>query len=191
MRSRKLDKATAEQTDEVLSLASAAVGIGWALVIFTVGIAVIGGVTALGYQDGSKRAIAALIVISSVGVWGSLGLALVLLGHSSRLNALAVKGNLIDIGVWAPVPRGRFATSRFGATLVADPIGARVIDVDPDGGAERSGLVADDVIVAMADLEPLTLTSISEFIRTSPPGTRVDLTYLRGSDEITVELNLG
>jgi hypothetical protein len=190
MRSRKLDNETAEQTDRVLSLATWVIAIGWALIVLAVLSAVVGGFWALGTSDGTV--VLGSIVVGGMTfiVWGAIGLILLLLGHASRLNAFAVKGNLIDLGVLAPRPRGRFATSRFGATLVSDSIGARVIDVDPGGGAERSGLMADDVIVAMADLEPLTLTSISELIRTSPPGTRLELTYLRGSDEITVELIL-
>jgi hypothetical protein len=191
MRSRKLDNLTADHTDNVLRLASAVVAIGWTLIVLAIGGAIVATFMALGAQDGSVTGAEVLGVVVSFVVWLSLGLILLLLGRSSELNALAIKGNLIDLGVGVKQPRGRFATSRFGATLVPDADGARIIDVDRDGGAELAGLAADDVIVAMADLEPLTIASISELIRTSPPGTRLEVTYQRGDDEVTVELTLG
>jgi S1-C subfamily serine protease len=191
MRSRKLDNITSEQTDRVLSIASVVIGIGWLIIVLSMAFAFIGLIVSTGAQDGSNVGLAVISAISG-GITGvAVGLILLLLGHSSRLSAFAVKGNLMDVGVGVPSPRGRFATSRFGATLVDGADGPRVVDVDSDGPVDEAGLAPGDTIVALGDLAPLSVASLATFVRSSPPGTRIDLTYLRDSEEVTVELTLG
>jgi len=90
---------------------------------------------------------------------------------------------------------------RFGVTHEEDAriaeghVGIRVRQALPDTAAERAGLRENDVIIAL-DGQPLKAgpfpsESFGEELRTKGPGVQVELTVLRGAQQLDVEATLG
>ncbi|MEX1311797.1 MAG: M20/M25/M40 family metallo-hydrolase, partial [Candidatus Sulfomarinibacteraceae bacterium] len=69
--------------------------------------------------------------------------------------------------------------------------GVRVQQVMPGSAAEKAGLVAGDVLTAF-DGEPVTdLRGYSTLLKSRQPGDAVEVTVLRGGEEVTVTATLG
>jgi serine protease Do len=69
--------------------------------------------------------------------------------------------------------------------------GVLVQDVIPNGAGEKSGLKAEDVIT---DFNGVPVTDPDQFIKmvqTTPPGTKVQVTVMRGKKPVTLEITLG
>ncbi|MEU9778064.1 MULTISPECIES: trypsin-like peptidase domain-containing protein [unclassified Streptomyces] len=89
---------------------------------------------------------------------------------------------------------GRAALGITGRTVLDDdynPSGVAVVEVVPDGPADRAGLRAGDVITRLGDAEVTTITTLAEALAQEQPGDRVAVRYTRGSAQRTAEVTLG
>jgi S1-C subfamily serine protease len=69
--------------------------------------------------------------------------------------------------------------------------GVRVQQVMPESGAEKAGIVAGDVIMALDDEEVTDLRSLSNILKSRAPGDSVRVKVLRDGEVITVSAMLG
>jgi putative serine protease PepD len=69
--------------------------------------------------------------------------------------------------------------------------GARIVQVDPNGGAAKAGLQPGDVVIALGNRPVTTSTELTAAVRSQAPGDTVKLTIRRGGDTRTVEATLG
>jgi membrane-associated protease RseP (regulator of RpoE activity) len=69
--------------------------------------------------------------------------------------------------------------------------GARVADLTADGPAARAGLEEDDVITAVDSVAVDDPAALGETVRSHQPGDVVDLTVVRGGEQLTVPVTLG
>jgi S1-C subfamily serine protease len=69
--------------------------------------------------------------------------------------------------------------------------GVRVQQVMPGSGAEKAGIVAGDVIVALDGEAVADLRSFSTLLKSHAPGDKVEVTVSRGGEETTVSAVLG
>ena len=68
--------------------------------------------------------------------------------------------------------------------------GALILEVVPDSPAEYAGLQEDDVIINFGGKEINNLGDLIQAIRDSQIGQKVEITYVRGEDTITTEIEL-
>jgi putative serine protease PepD len=82
-----------------------------------------------------------------------------------------------------------------GSTVIGadgQPAGAGVVAVEPDGGAQRAGIQAGDVIVSIGGKPTPTMAALAEVLTTLKPGDEVKVEVLRrGGDRETVSVTLG
>ncbi len=71
------------------------------------------------------------------------------------------------------------------------PNGAVVTNVESNSPAEKAGLQAGDVITAIDNVKIDTNHSLSDLIQTHKPGDKVALTVTRGSQSLTLNVELG
>ncbi len=127
-------------------------------------------------------------------------------GVNSAIATLAAGGELGSIGLGFAIPAR--SAERIAAELIAsgssltpvigvslDPAyrgsGALIDTVNPGGPAERAGLVAGDVIIAV-DGQPVdTAEDLIIAIRDNAPGDTIELTVLGGGAEFVVAVRLG
>lgn len=69
--------------------------------------------------------------------------------------------------------------------------GILIADVIPGSPAEQAGLLRGDIILKLAGQEVNTLAELARLVRDREPGDRVDLEIRRGSDQLTVTVELG
>jgi S1-C subfamily serine protease len=69
--------------------------------------------------------------------------------------------------------------------------GAVILDVIPDSPADMAGLEQGDVIVAVNGKAITTAEALQFVIGKAHPGQKVQITYYRGSDRLTLNLTLG
>ena len=69
--------------------------------------------------------------------------------------------------------------------------GAAVQQVEARSGAERAGLAAGDVIIAVEDRATADGAALTAVIREHPAGDTVTLTVLRDEEEQQVDVTLG
>lgn len=70
-------------------------------------------------------------------------------------------------------------------------VGAKVASLVKGGGAEAAGLQAGDVITKIADTPVGSADALIATVRSSAPGGKVAITYLRGSETKTTTVTLG
>jgi 2-alkenal reductase len=68
--------------------------------------------------------------------------------------------------------------------------GAYVVRVDPEGPAARAGIQEGDFILALGDRRIDEQTSFTEALFAYRPGDTIDVTVLRGPDELTIPVTL-
>jgi serine protease Do len=74
---------------------------------------------------------------------------------------------------------------------LSKPIGALVNDVEPDSPAEAAGLKPSDIIIAFQD-EPVADSGVlPQLVGRMAPGTKVDVTVMRGGKKQTLQVTLG
>ena len=69
--------------------------------------------------------------------------------------------------------------------------GAYVVSVDPEGPAAAAGIQEGDFILAVGDHQIDEQTSFTEALFAYRPGDTIDVTVLRGTDELTIPVTLG
>ncbi len=69
--------------------------------------------------------------------------------------------------------------------------GARVTEVEKDSPADKAGVKVDDVITAVGSTKLGAQTSLADAIKTYKPGDKVDLAITRGSQTLTLAVQLG
>jgi S1-C subfamily serine protease len=120
---------------------------------------------------------------------GSIGLGFAIPINQARLVAT----ELIRTGRAAHAVLGADISTRFtgaGAQIArAGDSGAR--SVTPGGPAAQAGLRPGDVIVRFAGQPIGSATVLLDAVRSEPPGSRVGVTFLRGTARHTVTLTLG
>ena len=77
-----------------------------------------------------------------------------------------------------------------GARISADQ-STCVAPVAPGGAAERAGLRAGDIIIAIDDMPILEPADLEAAVSSREPGTKATLVYFRGGAENTVQVTLG
>lgn len=70
-------------------------------------------------------------------------------------------------------------------------IGAQLVDISPDSGAEAANLRAGDVVTKINDTMIESSDALVATIRSAAPGSEVEVTYVRDSDTATVTVTLG
>jgi S1-C subfamily serine protease len=70
-------------------------------------------------------------------------------------------------------------------------LGAYLEQVQPGGAADKAGLVNGDVIVAVNGQAILSYDQLAVIVQAATPGTKLTLTYYRGSTKRTTTLTLG
>ena len=68
--------------------------------------------------------------------------------------------------------------------------GCRISGLVPKSPAESSGLREGDVIVMTDSPEIRNLRDLSTILKSLDPGERIPITFLRGQEEITVEVEV-
>jgi S1-C subfamily serine protease len=68
--------------------------------------------------------------------------------------------------------------------------GAVIGQVVPGGPAERAGLRRGDIVVAINNKPTANVTSLRNQISELPPGTRAPIKVARGSNEVTLEVEV-
>lgn len=71
------------------------------------------------------------------------------------------------------------------------PTGVRVVSVEPDTAAESAGLQEDDLITAVDGVKLDTMEELVARLRAFAAGDGIELTVVRGSEELTITLELG
>ncbi len=69
--------------------------------------------------------------------------------------------------------------------------GARVTSVEGNSPAEKAGLQRGDVITAVAGTKVDASNSLADLVSKRKPGEKVDLTVTRGSQTLTINVELG
>jgi S1-C subfamily serine protease len=69
--------------------------------------------------------------------------------------------------------------------------GAKIAAVTNGGGAAAAGLVAGDVITKVGSTPVDSADALIATIRSANPGSKVTVTYVRGSDTKTAPVTLG
>jgi S1-C subfamily serine protease len=137
-----------------------------------------------------------------VGV-NTLGLPLTPDGTPIQGLFFAVPSNQVAVIAEQLIEDGRISAPYIGITSqVIDPATAQannfdqpgaifVVEVADDGPAEDAGIEPEDIILAV-DGRPITMEdSLPQILLDYQPGDEVELTLLRGDDEITVDLEFG
>jgi len=120
---------------------------------------------------------------------GSIGLGFAIPINQARL----VANELIRTGRAAHAVLGAdISTSFTGAgAQIASAAARGGRSVTPGGPAAQAGLRPGDVIIRFAGQPIGSATVLLDAVRSQSPGSRVDLTYLRGAAAHTVDLTLG
>mgnify|MGYP001328482574 CR=1 FL=1 len=75
------------------------------------------------------------------------------------------------------------------------PIGVFVKIVDEDGAANKAGLLPNDIITGVDELEVTSITQLSDYIKSKRTGTEVEITYMRNNngnyEEAVITVKLG
>jgi serine protease Do len=79
-------------------------------------------------------------------------------------------------------------TERFGLPVES---GAIVVRIEPGSGADEAGVRRGDIIVSLGDAPIENTGDLLGALRDYQPGDTVDLTVVRGGDELTLDVTLG
>jgi membrane-associated protease RseP (regulator of RpoE activity) len=81
--------------------------------------------------------------------------------------------------------------SQRGNTQSTATTGARVIDVEANGAAEKAGLKIDDVITAVGGAKIDDNHPLADLVKAHKPGENLDFSVTRGNQTLTVTVQLG
>lgn len=116
---------------------------------------------------------------------------LMLLPFDRSDDCTALAAGLADavFGVSAPAAPAPHATAprpRLGVRLEATEDGVRISEVTPGSVAERSGLRAGDLIVAIAGRTPALPIEVAAVVMRQPSGTWLPISVRRGSEQLEI-----
>lgn len=121
-------------------------------------------------------------------------------------TAIAVQNNAQNIGFAIPIDRAKSIADRLVGGDAASPVaflgvsttdntagttGATIAEVTAGSPADDAGLRAGDVVVAVGDDRVSGAASLSRLVGERTPGSKVELTIIRGGDERKIEATLG
>ncbi|GAB3199234.1 hypothetical protein GCM10027261_28670 [Geodermatophilus arenarius] len=118
---------------------------------------------------------------------GSIGVGFAIPSNTAQ----RIAEEIIDTGSATHAVLGVNAQTAGGTASSEVGTGAQVVQVQPGGAAAEAGLQAGDVVTAVGDRAVTTSTELTAAIRSSAPGTRVQLTVQRDGGTSTVEVTLG
>lgn len=138
--------------------------------------------------DREGRLIGINVAIASTGGEGSGSIGL---GFAIPVNfAIRVANELIESGRASHGLLGALVTD---AQAVADSTvtGAYIESVSPGGSAAQAGLRAGDIVTRFNGIPITNRVDLTAQVRTLPGGSTTTLTYVRGANSYTVEVQLG
>jgi serine protease DegQ len=113
-------------------------------------------------------------------------------GGLSRRQALTVPASTIERVVETLLARGgRIPRGYLGVHLQRVGSGAIVLGVEPNGPADRGGLIVGDVIAAVDGARILEVEDVHAKLGTASVGTAIDLDVLRGGAPQKVRVTVG
>jgi S1-C subfamily serine protease len=90
-----------------------------------------------------------------------------------------------------PAPTRPKGSGYLGAQIEDSKEGVKIMDVRPDGPADRSGLQVGDVILSINDRRIATREEALQRVWQRKPGARIRLLIKRGAEELQIEATLG
>jgi putative serine protease PepD len=134
-----------------------------------------------GYVIGINSAIAALSSGSN-GQAGSIGV-----GFAIPIDqAHRIAQEIIDTGKASHAVLGASVTDNVDQSRGVTT-GAKIADITPNSGAAKAGLQAGDVVTKVGGTLIESADALVATIRSTAPGSKVTVTYLRGGQPATVE----
>jgi S1-C subfamily serine protease len=113
-------------------------------------------------------------------------------GGLSRRQALAVPASTIERVVETLLARGgRIPRGYLGVHLQRVVSGAIVLGVEPEGPADRGGLIVGDVIAAVDGARVVEVDDVHAKLGTASVGTTLELEVLRGGAPQRVRVTVG
>ncbi len=138
-----------------------------------------------GYVIGINSAIAALSSGSN-GQSGSIGV-----GFAIPIDqAHRIAQEIIDTGKASHAVLGASVTDNVDQSRGVTT-GAKIADITPNSGAAKAGLQAGDVVTKVGGTLIESADALVATIRSTAPGSKVTVTYLRGGQPATVDVTLG
>ncbi|OJV24920.1 MAG: hypothetical protein BGO26_20795 [Actinobacteria bacterium 69-20] len=138
-----------------------------------------------GYVIGINSAIAALSS-GSGGQAGSIGV-----GFAIPIDqAHRIAQEIIDTGKASHAVLGASVTDNVDQSRGVTT-GAKIADITPNSGAAKAGLQAGDVVTKVGGTLIESADALVATIRSTAPGSKVTVTYLRGGQPATVDVTLG
>lgn len=144
---------------------------------------------------GINSAIASLSSSSSSSQSGSIGVGFAIpIDQAHRIAQEIINtGHANHAVLGASVgdaPDGTSTNAR-AAAQAGLSVGARIASVTPGGAAAAAGLMTNDVITKISGISVGSADALIATIRSSAPGGKVPVTYLRGSSTMTATVVLG
>ena len=81
-------------------------------------------------------------------------------------------------------------TDEESAALYGLPTGARIEEVVKGGAADRAGLQAKDIVIALGEYEVRNITDLTRSLRHFKAGDVTTVKFLRGGKEMTLDITL-
>ena len=94
------------------------------------------------------------------------------------------------------VDTGRITRGYLGVELANTPppgagVGLQITRVEPDGPAHHAGVRIGDFILAIDEQPAVNSTAVSRQIAHTPPGSKLNLDVLRGSEQLSFSARAG
>lgn len=107
-------------------------------------------------------------------------------------DVLPIINDLIDYGYVTGAYMGVTVsnTDAESAAMFGLPTGAYVLEVVPDGSADRAGIQVKDIIIRLGDTAVSSVTDLTRALRQYKAGDIVTITLIRGGKEMTLDVTL-
>ncbi|HQZ12952.1 MAG TPA: S1C family serine protease [Devosia sp.] len=110
-----------------------------------------------------------------------------------RHRALAIPASTVARAVDTLAAKGYVPRGYLGATLhpVAGNGGALIVGLEPDGPAQRAGLLLGDIITTWGGDAVETVSAVSHRLSAESVGTTIKLGVLRGGSPVSIDVTVG